>query len=94
MGDEAGMAVWALKHREYVKELIINQEEQAAHDFNRDWLVVSMLAHWGCSVSAVSTRCSLAHCSARLSIEAGDVPAVSTLYSLASYSAMTKAFLC
>ena len=36
-GDEACMAAWAIKHRDFVKELIIDEE------INRDWVAVSML---------------------------------------------------
>ena len=52
MGDEAGMAAWAIKHRDFVKELIINQEERGGQEFNRDWLVVS-------TVVAVCQLCPL-----------------------------------
>ena len=39
MAEEGWMAAWAVRHRDYVKELIID------HGFNEEWVVVSRLVH-------------------------------------------------
>ena len=38
-GEEGRMAAWAIRHREFVKELIID------HNFHAHWMVVSILVH-------------------------------------------------
>ena len=43
------MAAWAIKHRDFVKELIIHQH------FIGEWVVVSMLVHCDCGVPAKAT---------------------------------------
>ena len=52
------MAAWAIRHRDFVKELIID------HRFLDEWVMVSMLVHVDSSQPAVSSLCSLASHSA------------------------------
>ena len=57
-GEEGLMAAWAIRHRDFVKKLMI------ARDYSDEWVMVSMLVHKTCGVPAVSTLCSLARHSA------------------------------
>ena len=49
LGEEGWMAAWAIRHRDFVKKLIIE------HRFRDNWVMVSMLVH----EASYSQPCSL-----------------------------------